>query len=112
MSWEGTDAGDGRCSVLDVTINVVDHEKLDRIIERLAEMIIELEELKTKVTDLESASEAAVNLLTLIKTKLDEALANASSFEELRAGVSEVAARIDQEKQDLADAVVANTPAE
>lgn len=100
--------------MLDFTFNVteVGNEKLDLIIERLTEMIIEIEELKTKVTDLESASEAAVNLLTLIKTKLDEALANASSFEELRAGVSEVAARIDQEKQDLADAVVANTPAE
>lgn len=100
--------------MLDFTFNVteVGDGKLDLIIERLTEMIIELEELKTKVTDLESASEAAVNLLTLIKTKLDEALANASSFEELRAGVSEVASRIDQEKQDLADAVVANTPAE
>lgn len=100
--------------MLDFTFNVteVGNEKLDLIIERLTEMIIELEELKTKVTDLESASEAAVNLLTLIKTKLDEALANASSFEELRAGVVAVSTKIDQEKQDLADAVVANTPAE
>lgn len=75
-------------------------------------MIVELEDLKTKVTELESASEATVNLLTLVKQKLDEALANASSFEELRAGVTEVSSRIQQESADLAAAVVANTPAQ
>jgi soluble cytochrome b562 len=98
--------------VLDFTFNVTaDLAKLGLILQELQKMIVELEDLKTKVTELESASEAAVGLLVLIKTKLDEALANASSFEELRAGVQEVASRIDQEKQDLADAVVANTPA-
>jgi soluble cytochrome b562 len=98
--------------VLDFTFNVTaDLAKLGLILQELQKMIVELEDLKTKVTELESASEAAVGLLGLIKTKLDEALANAQSFEELRAGVQEVASRIDQEKQDLADAVVANTPA-
>jgi soluble cytochrome b562 len=98
--------------VLDFTFNVTaDLAKLGLILQELQKMIIELEDLKTKVTELESASESAVGLLVLIRTKLDEALANASSFEELRAGVQEVASRIDQEKQDLADAVVANTPA-
>jgi soluble cytochrome b562 len=98
--------------VLDFTFNVTaDLAKLGLILQELQKMIIELEDLKTKVTELESASESAVGLLGLIKTKLDEALANAQSFEELRAGVQEVASRIDQEKQDLADAVVANTPA-
>lgn len=98
--------------MLDFTFNVTaDPVKIDLILKEIRKMIVELEDLKTKVTELESASEATVNLLGLIKTKLDEALANASSFEELRAGVAEVSARIDQEKQDLADAVVANTPA-
>lgn len=41
--------------MLDVTINVVDHEKLDRILERTSKMIAELEDLKTKVTDLAAA---------------------------------------------------------
>lgn len=99
--------------MLDVTIHVVgDPAKIDFILKEIKKMIVELEELKTKVTDLESASDAAVGLLNLIKDKLDEALANASNFEELRAGVTEVANRIETEKQDLADAVVENTPAE
>jgi archaellum component FlaC len=99
--------------VLDFTFNVTaDPAKIDLILKEIRKMIVELEDLKTKVTDLESASEAAVNLLTLIKTKLDEQVANAATLEELREGVAEVANRIDQEKQDLADAVVANTPAE
>jgi soluble cytochrome b562 len=101
-----------RCFVLDFTFNVTaDLAKLGLILQELQKMIVELEDLKTKVTELESASEAAVGLLGLIKTKLDEAVANAATLEELREGVAEVANRIDQEKQDLADAVVANTPA-
>lgn len=97
--------------MLDFTFNVVD-PKGDLILKEIRKMIVELEDLKTKVTDLESASESAVNLLTLIKQKLDEAIANAQTFEELRQGVIGVSQRIDQEKQDLANAVVANTPAE
>lgn len=98
--------------MLDVTINVVDHEKLDLILKELKQMIIELEDLKTKVTELEDASQAAVNLLVLIKQKLDQVLSDATDFAELKAGVADVSSRIGQEKQDLADAVVANTPAE
>jgi ribosome-interacting GTPase 1 len=98
--------------VLDFTFNVTaDPAKIDLILKEIRNMIIELEDLKTKVTELQSASEATVNLLGLIKTKLDEQVANAATLEELRQGVAEVALQIGQESQDLADAVVANTPA-
>lgn len=93
-------------------VEMVDNAKLDSIHKELQKMIVELEDLKTKVTELESASESAVNLLTLVKQKLDEVIQNSADFAELKAGVTEISARIDQEKQDLADAVVANTPAE
>lgn len=98
--------------MLDFTVHVQgDPAKIDLILKEIRKMIIELEDLKTKVTELESASEAAVNLLTLIKQKLEEVLSSATDFAELKAGVAEVSARIEHEKQDLADAVVANTPA-
>lgn len=97
--------------MLDFTFNVVDNPKSDLILKEIRKMIVELEDLKTKVTELEDASAAAVNLLTLIKAKLDQVVADATTLEELKAGVTEVASRIGQEKQDLADAVVANTPA-
>jgi hypothetical protein len=98
--------------VLDFTFNVTaDPAKIDLILKEIRKMIVELEDLKTKVAELQSASEATVNLLGLIKTKLDEQVANAATLEELRQGVAEVALQIGQESQDLADAVVANTPA-
>lgn len=97
--------------MLDVTINVVDHEKLDRILEGQETMIVELEDLKTKVTNLDSAVESAKNLILLIKQKLDEALASATTLQELKDGIREVGTQLEQESQELADAVAANTPA-
>lgn len=97
--------------MLDFTFKV-DNRKLDLILKEITKMIAELEELKTKVTDLEDASAAAVNLLTIIKQKLDQVVSDATTLEELKAGVTEVASRIGQEKEDLAAAVVANTPSE
>ncbi len=94
------------------TINVIDNQKLDHISKEIAKMIVELEDLKTKVTDLKSASDAAENLLTLIKQRLDQLLQNATDLETLKQGLVEVGQQIEQEKNDLAAAVVANTPAE
>jgi hypothetical protein len=98
--------------VLDVYINVVDHEKLDRILKEMTKMIAELETLKTQVTDLKTVNDSVVGLLTLIKQKLDDMAQNATDLATLKQGVLEVSQEIDQEKQDLAAAVVANTPAE
>ena len=97
--------------MLDFTVHVVDSPKLDLVLKEIKKMIVELEDLKTKVTDLESASQSAVALLTLIKQKLDQVVSDANTLQELRDGVTEVASRIDADKQALADAVVANTPA-
>lgn len=99
--------------MLDFTVHVQgDPAKIDQILKEITKMLVELEDLRTKVTELENASEAAVNLLTLIKQKLDQVLADATDFAELKAGVTEVSSRIGQEKEDLAAAVVENTPAE
>jgi hypothetical protein len=99
--------------VLDFTFNVTaDLAKLGLILTELQTVIIELEDLKTKVTDLKSASDAAENLLVLIKTRLDELVQNATDLETLKQELVVVGQQIEVEKNDLAAAVVANTPAE
>lgn len=98
--------------MLDFTFNVVDNHKSDLILKEIKKMIVELEDLKLKVADLESAEQAAVNLLTLLKQKIDEVVQNATDFAELKAGVIALSSQIETDKQTLADAVVANTPAE
>jgi predicted nucleic acid-binding Zn-ribbon protein len=98
--------------VLDFTFNVTaDLAKFGLILTELQAVIIELEDLKTKVTDLKSASDAAENLLVLIKTKLDELVQNATDLETLKQELVVVGQQIEAEKNDLAAAVVANTPA-
>lgn len=97
--------------MLDFTVHVVDSPKTDLILKELKKMIVELEDLKTKVADLESAEQAAINLLTLIKGKLDEVVQNATDLADLKAGVTAISTQLDADKQALADAVVANTPA-
>jgi uncharacterized coiled-coil DUF342 family protein len=99
--------------VLDFTFNVTaDPAKIDLILKEIRKMIVELEDLKTKVTELTSASDAATNLLTLLKEKIDQLVQNATDLETLKQELTAVGQQIEAEKQDLADAVVANTPAE
>lgn len=97
--------------MLDFTVNVVDSPKSDLILKELKKMIVELEDLKAKVTDLESAQTSAVNLLMLLKAKLDEVVQNATDLADLKAGVAGISAQLGTDAQALADAVVANTPA-
>lgn len=98
--------------MLDVTINVVDNAKLDLILERTSQMIVEVEDLKTKVTELTSASDSATALLTLLSEKIAQLVADATDLETLKQELTAVGQQIEQEKNDLAAAVVANTPAE
>ena len=90
----------------------VDPAKLDLILKGAQKMIVELETLKAQVTELTSASDAATNLLTLLSEKIAQLVQNATDLEALKQELTAVGQQIEQEKNDLAAAVVANTPAE
>lgn len=69
------------------------------------------EDLETKVTALVSASDAAEALLVDIKARLDAIIAGGGLSPEAKAKLEALTAAIGKEGEDLAAAVVANTPA-
>lgn len=77
-----------------------------------------LDQLKQAITDLQAAvaaektvADSAVLLLTNLNQMLKDALANAGTPQDVVDSVAAITAQIDAEKQALADAVTANTPA-
>lgn len=93
---------------LDVTIRHVFEptpgDVLRAILERLVRMAATLDDVVTKVT---TQGPVMVILLNELKTKLDAAIASGNM-----AKVQEIATALDTQRQQLADAVQANTPAE
>lgn len=70
------------------------------------------EDLETKVAALKDASDSAEALLDGIKKKLDDAIAAGGMDAASKARLAAITSGIDKEKEDLAAAVVRNTPAE
>lgn len=96
---------------LDVTIRhvfePVPGDVLGAILERLVRMAATLDDVVAKVTTQGTVIASAVTLLNELKTKLDAAIASGNM-----AKVQEIATALDTQRQQLADAVQANTPAE
>ena len=80
---------------------------LRELLRKVINMSAVLDDLTAKVTALQSVDASAVALLQGLKTKLDEAIAGGDL-----AAIQALSDQIGVSTQALADAVVANTPAE
>ena len=69
----------------------------------------QLDALTAEVTAVETVEESAIALITGLKTKLDAAIAAQPTDD--GAALTALSASLDTEKQKLADAITANTPA-
>ena len=79
-------------------LNIFEH-KLEKIMATLDDVV-------NKVTDLGSVEDGVVTLLTDVKTKLDAAIASGDP-----AKIQQISDALGAQKQKLADAITANTPA-
>ena len=74
--------------------------------QKVNSMATTLDDIVSKVNDLGSVEDGVVTLLTDIKSKLDAAIASNDP-----AKLQALSDSLDAQKQKLADAIVANTPA-
>lgn len=75
--------------------------------EKVNQMAATLDDVKAAVTAQGTVIQSAITLLTDLKTKLDQAIASGDMNK-----VQEIATALESQRQQLADAVVANTPAQ
>ena len=80
---------------------------LRQLLTRTDKMSAQLDELTTRVKELETVEASAIALLQGLKAKLDEAIAGGDL-----AAIQALSDEIGADTQALADAVAANTPAE
>lgn len=75
------------------------------LLQKANNMAATLDDVVQKVTQQGTVIQSAVTLLTELKTKLDEAIASGTMQR-----VQEISDQLDTQRQQLADAVQANTP--
>lgn len=80
------------------------------ILERLKMAKADLDALTQQVTDIGTVEKAAVTLLQGLKAKLDAAIASSGTDD--GAALQALSAQLGTSKDDLAAAIVANTPAD
>lgn len=81
------------------------------ILERMDEIMDELQALKDAVAAGNTVEGSAITLLTELTAKINALLQNATDLATLKTGIKEVTDSVTANAAELADAVTANTPA-
>jgi len=78
---------------------------ITNLTKRIDAMSEQLETLIVRVSEIETVADSAIELLVSLKAQLDEAIASGDPM-----ALTELSERLGAQSQELADAILANTP--
>lgn len=89
-----------------ILLGSLDLSQLSALSERITAMSEALDTLITRVSEIETVADSAIELLAGLKASLDEAIASGDP-----AALAQLSERLGAQSEELAQAIMANTPA-